>query len=863
MNIVANDGDIDPVGDWMLEERPGFGGAARRAFAAIGAQLFGSEPACLRVGRYVVLENIGRGGMGEVFRAYDPVLQREVAVKSMRVHDASTAPQLLHEARAMAQLSHPNLLPVFDVGVADGRPFLAMELVDGFTLRGWIRHAKRRPAEIIAVFVQAGRGLAAAHAAGLIHGDFKPDNVLLGRAADERHAFGRVRVMDFGLARIVYRTEDGNVRVSGEETGGAVVFGTPPYMPPEQLRGHPIDAASDQYSFCVALFEAIYGSLPFEADTLGELLDAKSRDAIRPIDARRGPAWLLPILRRGMAAVPGRRWPSMADLLAAIERRRARRLTVAAGVAATLAVIVAMGDCEASRSAACADLSLAGVWDDQRRGAVRSALLASERLFVIDTWARVEQRLDAFAGAWNERRANVCEGPLTLDEHEIDVAVQCLQRGRAEALAIVETLEHSDPAMLENAIDVVAQLEMNTACDERDGGDDSQDRSTTEAREIEAGLFRVRALTRAGRYAGAAELAEALLARTKSDDDARRHVELLVELGRAESADDRLEAAERHLTQAFFLAASIGFARGQAASATALANLVSMRAPLRAQSWIRHARASLAQSSAGAAAQVELLCVEGVVLGSLGNHAGAVAAYEDALARVEAQADADPLVMASVLRGLAHAQLFAGDTEAAERHAGRALALLEQLLGAWHPQVADALHEVGAVLMSTNRIEEAIEIMQRALEIREASLGSDHRKVGLTLDWIGHALGKTGAYEAALPYGRDAVRILRQHTPTSEEFAAVLNNYGAASLGAGRWDEARASLREALDVLQAGEPGHGGHHFAIEVNLALALHHLGRPADARRELDRAREHGATPEMLAEVDALLHSAERDR
>jgi eukaryotic-like serine/threonine-protein kinase len=268
------------------------------------------------LGRYFILDRLGSGGMGIVYAAYDPELDRKVAIKLLRPGraGAEAGARLLREAQAMARLSHPNVLAVHDVGTFGDQVFVAMELVDGADLRQWLAASPRSEREVLDVFLKAGRGLAAAHAAGLVHLDFKPANVLVGRD-------GRVRVADFGLAQAE----------GGEESGGA---GTRGYMAPEQLTSQPVDARTDQFSFCVSLYEALYGARPFAPDSF-EVEDSPPGSRV-PIRLRR-------LLLRGLAPDPAGRFASMDDLLAALEndprpvrRRWAMTLALTAVVGSAL-----------------------------------------------------------------------------------------------------------------------------------------------------------------------------------------------------------------------------------------------------------------------------------------------------------------------------------------------------------------------------------------------------------------------------------------------------------------------------------------------------------------------------------------------
>ncbi|HET9627052.1 MAG TPA: serine/threonine-protein kinase, partial [Kofleriaceae bacterium] len=256
-----------------------------------------------RLGRFQVEGKLGVGGMGIVYAAFDPRLQRQVAVKLLRdVGSRDAKERLLREARAMARLAHPNVVTVYEVGAIGDRDFIAMELVRGESLRAWLRAAPRAPAAIVEAFVAAARGLAAAHAAGIVHRDFKPHNVL-------RDASGRIAVTDFGLARraddavplALAQTERGARRrpATLESISHDAVIGTPGYMAPEQWTCETITPAADQFAFCVALWEALAGHRPYAGDSADELRERMARGPAT-LDASRIPRALRAVLRRGL-----------------------------------------------------------------------------------------------------------------------------------------------------------------------------------------------------------------------------------------------------------------------------------------------------------------------------------------------------------------------------------------------------------------------------------------------------------------------------------------------------------------------------------------------------------------------------------
>lgn len=317
-----------------------------RVKARLRTAMFGHEPSPVKLGRFVIVEQLGRGGMGIVYTCYDPKLRREVAVKLLRTSGGSEdddrgRERLLREAQAMAGLSHPNVVPVFEVGDQDGRVFIAMERVVGSTLRDWVGAERRAWGTVVEVYLQAARGLAAAHAAGIVHRDFKPENALIGED-------GRVRVMDFGLARDGADAELERTQHPGEGTAPAgpltqtgTVLGTPAYMSPEQHRGERADAKSDQFAWCVALWEALFGERPFAGRTVAELRESVLSGEIRSPKRAGVPERIRAALAQGLAADPAMRHRSLGALGEQLQRRRATGVLwrwVAGG-----AIVVALG----------------------------------------------------------------------------------------------------------------------------------------------------------------------------------------------------------------------------------------------------------------------------------------------------------------------------------------------------------------------------------------------------------------------------------------------------------------------------------------------------------------------------------------
>jgi eukaryotic-like serine/threonine-protein kinase len=337
--------------------------------ARVNERLFSGAPIALRIGRFTVLEELGRGGMGLVYSAHDEQLDRKVAIKVLLDEASSSDAQrrFLREGQAMARITHVNVVNVHEVGTSHGQPFLAMELIRGQSLSMWLR-SQPGWREVLEVFIQAGRGLIAAHQADLVHCDLKLNNIMRG---DD----GVVKILDFGIARsmdgVHANSHDGNATSEGAPASGSassfaapvtqegMVEGTPLYMAPEQLSGGNIDARTDQFSFCVALYEALYGERPFHGMSVEDLMQAIIKGSIR--SAPRGskvPAVVRKAVLRGLAHDPAKRWSSMEALLELLQRQLApRRSWVRVGVALSLLVT----------GSSLLDLQYAGVWDEEHR----------------------------------------------------------------------------------------------------------------------------------------------------------------------------------------------------------------------------------------------------------------------------------------------------------------------------------------------------------------------------------------------------------------------------------------------------------------------------------------------------------------
>jgi predicted Ser/Thr protein kinase len=424
----------------------------------------GDAPAA--IGRYQITRKIGVGGMGTVYAAHDPDLDREVALKLLHGDDhPRRGDRLLREAQAMAKLSHPNVAHVYEVGTIDGCLFIAMELIHGTTLRHWLDTSPPWPA-IVERFIAAGRGLHAAHAAGVVHRDFKPDNVLVG---DD----GRVVVVDFGVAHLRPRFHLPRGTGSSQTPAAApdmsvdgAVVGTPAYMSPEQWLGGHVDARSDQFSFCAALYEAVHGRRPFAGHGAVELARNVLSGTIDPSSrARRAPRWLDRLLLRGLAVHPERRFPSMLELLTELardrQRRRRRRFGGALGLALAGGLGFGLSSLRRDDPCAGAGARVHAVWSPERIAAAEHALLAGGAAYAPATWQRVRAHLDAYAGAWQRAAAGACAATRVrgeASEELLDLRDACLGTRLRALDAALASFERDGEAALDRALETLAGL---------------------------------------------------------------------------------------------------------------------------------------------------------------------------------------------------------------------------------------------------------------------------------------------------------------------------------------------------------------------------------------------------------------------
>ncbi|MEJ7600777.1 MAG: serine/threonine-protein kinase [Kofleriaceae bacterium] len=777
--------------------------------------LLETEPAGLedewgdtQIGRYVLRRFVGAGGMGAVFAAHDPELDREVAIKMFATESETARP--IREAQAMARLSHPNVVQIYEVIRLGPRTAIVMELVRGGTLRAWCEASPRSWRDIVRHYLDAARGVAAAHEAGIVHRDFKPDNVLLG---DD----GVVRVVDFGLAV-----------AAGD---GHPFAGTPAYMAPEQRDGV-IGPAIDQYAFAVALWEVVTGTRPDGPDA----------------PSRGGPAWLFGVLRRALAVKPAARFRPMNELITALERGLVRRRNVvlasaallALGTTAALAASLTEGSrlsCETSRAA------VDRVWNLPSRYGLAGRLATSPRLNAQATSERVVASLDRRAVRLADAREDTCSAHGGAVGDRITA---CLDRQIVVMGAMIVQLARADDSAIDHAVAAVESMPEAMEC--------SASATATAARGAPAPILRVLVDLLQARHAAAEALAASghlPEARIALDVLARQvravgYAPLVadVELTRARTIgalNDSVVAAAAYQLAAT-AAARVGddhaLARAWIGLVDETADAGSPHDALRdlhfAEVAVDRANApELREKLSWARANVEL---------GTGDLAAARRTIETAVASVRARGAEHTLHGAGLLQQLGRTLYKSGDPEHAAEADRGALEIYIDLLGPEHTDVARVLGNLAIDLNERGSTVEARALLERALAIKERTLGPDDLATASTLQGLVVVASRAGQFEDAIRYG-ERIRDIRERRlgPAHPLLASELSNLAGSYLIAGRIDDAEAAARRALAIR---EKANGLNHDSVAYPLQhLAAVHVkrGQPAAALPLLERARD----------------------
>ena len=790
------------------------------------------------LGRYVVLGLVGSGGMGDVFAAYDPELDRRVALKLLRTNPegagARARGRLLREAKAIAKLSHPNVVVVHDAGTYDDRVFVAMEFVEGQTVAAWLAAAPRSQREIMDVFAAAARGLGAAHAAGLVHRDFKPQNVMVG-------AGGKVRVMDFGLARTIgdETAEPADAPAPGNDAGGVPeglappaevtltmtgeLLGTPLYMAPEQFRGQRTDARTDQFSFCVALYQAVYGEHPFRPEGFATLMADVTAGTVKPPPARTAvPTWLRRVLLRGLSVDPDQRWPSMDALLEALEQdpARARRRRLAAGAGLAAAAVLAAGLWGATRQAdepcRAGPRRLAGVWEAGGAGRVHdrvhAAFLATGLTYAAETWGRTAAVLDDYAGGWSGAYRDACEATHVKREQStevLDLRMACLDERLTGLRALVDVLGGADQEVVSRAVDAANALLPLDRCanvkqllDRVEPPRDQATRARVDAIRERAAV--VDALSSTGKHAQALAMGRALVGDARSLGYRPLLAELLQRLWAFDQSSSYANEASKDLQESVLLALSARRDDVAAQAAALLSGLIgyTLARHQEGEHWAALATALLDRLGSGYDRVRAWVFQTQAAISLQSNDLDRSLDYaRQALALKQRVLPASSPDLVSALTAVGEALYRKGDLEGALSYNAQARQVYAVAYGPSSPWQAILLSNRGEYLAASGRLPEALELFRQALPMWQAQLGPDHPFLAYPLTGMGAALWRLGRSEEALPPLERALRIREAHEADAMMVAETRLALARALWDAGH-DRARARrlAEQARDV---------------------------------------------------------------
>ena len=733
------------------------------------------------IGRYKVVRRIGSGGMGVVYAAWDEALNRKVALKVLRTRVGRNKrdtgrKRLQREAQAMAKLSHPNVVAIYDVGMVEDQIFLAMEFVKGQTLTRWLQAERRSWRVVLGVFMQAGRGLSAAHRAGIIHRDFKPDNVLI-------DSENRVRVVDFGLARAdggsgLYARPDtyeaitakpGNSMLDMRITRTGGMTGTPAYMAPEQYLGQPTDARTDQFSFCVALFEGLYGLRPFVGDRVALVREAVLGGHIQDVPKDSDvPLWLLRILIRGLAVRPGERHRGMDDLLARLsdDPRRPMRRWLAIGGAALVvgAVVIAarelrQGDGHRPQTTALAlcdtEDALTGVWDQTRRQAVAAAFSGSGVTAADLQARRVSTVLDTRVDEWRAMVHDTCTLAQALSRAPTPALATCLRRRLGGLRALSDALLRAEPRTVERALTGASSLPPSADCADARAPEATwyhgDERPLAE-------LDRAAVLGALGDVAGGLATAKAVAGVADEKDDLRLKAEALHRQATLERAAGDPAAAQRSLLGAL-----------SAAEASHQDDLV---------------------------IDSQTLLLE--VLGELGRDDDAIGLWPRLTGVLQRRSD-DGRRESAALHAIGRLLLRRGRHAEAATQLALALRLGERSLSTEHPQVGRLLLDLALAQARLGAHDEAARHLDRAVRLLRAALpGDDPALVQVHLARAEVERRRGRMREAAADYELAGSIVVASHSQDLAALAEVQLGLGEVALAQSQWSLAEAGFTQAL-----------------------------------------------------------------
>lgn len=739
-----------------------------------------------RIHRYQILNLIGKGGMGAVYKAYDPELDRSIAIKMLTVvtQEGETASKpharLMREAQALAKLSHPNVISVFDVGTYAGSVYIAMEYVKGKTLREWLRKEKPTHSEIVEVLVNAGRGLQSAHAEGIVHRDFKPENVIVGDK-------GQIKVLDFGLARatenempaasnaptFIQEATSGENLLSAPLTQMGAYIGTTVYMAPEHFLMHELDEKTDQFSFCVTLFEALYGKRPFAGKTLTQLEENVTYGSIEIPEEVDVPEWIEAILLRGLSVSKANRFQSMEQLLDALkydpvqesfERSRIlkRRILFLVLFLFLFGLPIyfwydlkygSVNECKKQTSS-----EATRVWGNLPRSQIKESFLSANSSFAASSWERVSRIFDQYIEDWKNNRYILCE-KASVDRQSDELfpqKIRCLKSRLVEFQHLADVFAQADEKIVVKAVKAASSLTSLSQCFDPDALTSKIELPDQKiASDVESHrdrLVAVRVLLNTGKYKEARLLAKSLLAPVKELGYRPLLAEAQCWAGWTEERIGKYTAAEELLQRSFWTAVESGHDKFMAQAANKLLWVVGYRLSRASEglTWGQSAKIALVRLQWPLRLVGEWYDRMGYLFASLGKQQKAFEYRQKALETDEKVLGSEHPTVAIRRNNIGVMYWRIQDYDRALDHYQRALRITEKTLGPQHPDVAFSLSNIGLVFWKLGKYDKAIDHLQRALVMREELLGKEHPLTVWPLAGLGEVYRATKKWTQAI-----------------------------------------------------------------------------------------------------------------
>jgi tetratricopeptide (TPR) repeat protein len=835
------------------------------------------------IGRYRLVARVGAGGMGVVYRALDPALDRIVAVKLLpplaAAARANLEDRLRREAQALARVDHPHVVAVYDVGETATNLFVAMQFVDGTTLD---RHLVEHPLgarAIVALFVAAGRGLAAAHAVDIVHRDVKPSNILVDRAG---HAY----IGDFGLARTAGELEQaasvsGDDLLGGELTRAGAILGTPLFMAPEQHRGEPATPRSDQYSFCLSVWHGLFGRHPFATGRWQRASVLAAMEADRVIDPPR-PKKVAPrvvrALRRGLRHDPAARWPSMSALLAALAPP-ARTGWVLAGLtgaglmggAVVMMLVSSVGEDRDPCAGAAAPL--AAIATAERARLLPDGFGATGLGYAPALATRVQAALGDYGARWAAMRIDTCRANRVRHDQSDDLfdrRIACLdQRLAALDSALAVLTAHPTAEIVDHAVEVVRALPSLDECADLTHLSALVPEPSDPARRVaiartSGAIERVDADLRAGVLAGTPARADQLIVDAKATGWAPLTLRAETSAANARTWSGEFDAAIDHYRAA---AVEAGRAHDDRAASAALAEAARLLAdhgkPAATLVMLDDAEVVLQRAGDPPMPRGQLECARGMALGNLSRFPEAKAAFVRALAATRAAPIRDDLALARMLLDEAGILKRANEVAPARAAVLEAQSIYLGLYGPDHPQMAAVHQLLGNLAYQDKDITAGKAEYARYIAILRGRFADDHILIAVAhFDQGTIALHQDRLDDAATEFA-DAYARLRRLGPAQPNTFSALYMLGTTRMLQGKLDDALAAFQQVLDFRLA-KLGDGNVATADVIDamgeIYLSQNDLTRAFAAKRRALAIREKALGADNPDVADSLQGLAE---